>query len=513
MAVRHPTPPSASPSLPPPPAVPPAPAALAGRIARAAPSVLVLGDALLDQWLSGPAHRLGRDAPVPVVELAETRSAPGGAANVAANLAALGARVELVGVRGDDADAAVLDGALARRGIGTAHAVTEPGRHTVVKRRLTTAGQTVARFDAGPAGPPRPETVAALVVAVDALLDTAPDAVVIADYGLGALPDVLRERLRRRRDEIALLVVDAHDVAAWAPLRPDVVTPSLAEAATALGVSPPVTDRPAWGVRHHGALRERVGGADVLLTLDVDGSLLLPGGPGPVLRAAAAAAVPQSEACGAGDTFVAAAALARCVGATAGEALAVAQAAADVVVTRPGTAVCDTGALTARLAHADRGRVLSVPDLLAALGEHRRLGHRVVFTNGCFDVLHRGHVASLRQARELGDVLVVALNSDAGVARLKGPRRPVNPLADRAGVVGAIDGVDLVTSFDEDSPVALLEAVRPEVYAKGGDYTPQMLTETPVVERLGGRVRVLDYLSDHSTAAIVERIRDAEVSS
>jgi rfaE bifunctional protein nucleotidyltransferase chain/domain len=134
----------------------------------------------------------------------------------------------------------------------------------------------------------------------------------------------------------------------------------------------------------------------------------------------------------------------------------------------------------------------------------------VVFTNGCFDVLHRGHVAYLRQARALGDVLVVALNGDDSVRRLKGPQRPVNPLVDRAGVVGALDCVDLVTSFDEDSPVALLEKVSPEVYAKGGDYTPQMLPETPVVERLGGQVRVLDYLSDHSTTAIVDRIRAAE---
>ena len=154
--------------------------------------------------------------------------------------------------------------------------------------------------------------------------------------------------------------------------------------------------------------------------------------------------------------------------------------------------------------------MLAQRDLLATVAVHRGRGHRVVFTNGCFDVLHRGHVAYLRQARALGDVLVVALNGDASVSRLKGPQRPVNPLPDRAGVVGALDCVDLVTSFDEDSPVALLELVRPEIYAKGGDYTPQMLPETPVVERLGGQVRVLDYLSDHSTTAIVDRIRAAE---
>ena len=254
----------------------------------------------------------------------------------------------------------------------------------------------------------------------------------------------------------------------------------------------------------------RLGGADVLLTLDVDGSLLLPAGAGPVRHAPAGHRAPDSVACGAGDTFTAAATLARCVGVDAEAGLALAQAAADVVTAEPGTTVCDTTALTARLAHADRGHVLAHRDLLATIAEHRRRRHRVVFTNGCFDVLHRGHVAYLRQARALGDVLVVALNGDDSVRRLKGPQRPVNPLVDRAGVVGALDCVDLVTSFDEDSPVALLEKVSPEVYAKGGDYTPQMLPETPVVERLGGQVRVLDYLSDHSTTAIVDRIRAAE---
>jgi rfaE bifunctional protein nucleotidyltransferase chain/domain len=149
--------------------------------------------------------------------------------------------------------------------------------------------------------------------------------------------------------------------------------------------------------------------------------------------------------------------------------------------------------------------VLNHHDLLAVLAEHRAAGHRVVFTNGCFDVLHRGHVAYLRQARALGDVLVVALNSDASVARLKGPTRPVNPLVDRAGVIGALAVVDLVTAFDADSPVELLQLVRPDVYAKGGDYTPSMLPETPVVEALGGEVHILDYLADHSTSAIVAR--------
>ena len=329
----------------------------------------------------------------------------------------------------------------------------------------------------------------------------------VADYGLGSLTDEVRERLVALRDEIPLLVVDGRDPLGWSAARPDVVTPNAAEAAALLGVTEPLHDRPAWAAAQRDALVAACGGADVLLTLDVDGVVRLPADPAEPVQRTRAHPTAQSRACGAGDTFTAAYTAARCTDLPPPVALAVAQAAADVVVGREETAVCTTGALTAQLAAADRGGLLSHRDLLAVVDEHRRRGHRVVFTNGCFDVLHRGHVTYLRQARALGDLLVVALNSDDSVARLKGPERPVNPLADRAGVVGAIECVDLVTAFSEDTPAGLIELVRPEIYAKGGDYTPEMLPETPIVERLGGQVRMLDYLSDHSTTAIVTRIR------
>jgi rfaE bifunctional protein nucleotidyltransferase chain/domain/rfaE bifunctional protein kinase chain/domain len=490
-------------------AVPAVAAGLASRLADRAARVLVLGDALLDGWLSGPARRLGRDGPVPVVELVASRSACGGAANTAANLAALGATVDLLAVLGDDAEARTLRDLLDEAGVRTGRCVIELGRTTAVKRRLVAAGQPVARYDVAPTEPPRRSTRAALVDALtDALTgDHRPDAVVVADYGLGTLTPTVRERLAALRDEIPLLVVDGRDPLGWCDARPDVVTPNSAEAAALLGVQEPLADRPAWAAAQRDAVVAACGQADVLLTLDVDGVVRLPADPAePVLRTRAHP-TSQARACGAGDTFTAAYTLALCAALESTAALAIAQAAADVVVAREETAVCSTGALTAQLAAADRGGLLGHRDLLAVIGEHRRRGHRVVFTNGCFDVLHRGHVTYLRQARALGDVLVVALNSDESVARLKGPERPVNPLADRAGVVGALDCVDLVTAFHQDTPAELIELVRPEFYAKGGDYTPEMLPETPIVERLGGQVRVLDYLSDHSTTAIVTRIR------
>jgi rfaE bifunctional protein nucleotidyltransferase chain/domain/rfaE bifunctional protein kinase chain/domain len=486
---------------------------LPGRIAREAPRVLVVGDAVLDGWVAGPADRTGRDGPVPVVEVGpragSAHTAPGGAARTAAALAALGVRAELVAVLGDDADGRELRQELAAAGVRTDRCVIDPGRPTAAKRRVLAGDppeHPVARFDVTP-GPPGPATTRTLADQVSVALAERPDAVLVADYGMGALGPAVRRRLRRGRGHTALLVVDAHDLEPWRELGPDAVSPSIAEAARLLGAPVPPADRVAWAGRHHRHLLTASGATEVLLTLDVDGVVRLPAHGEPE-HVPAATPAPAARANGAGDVFVAAWTAARAVGAGAAEATVTAQCAADVCVgcgPHEGARRCGTGALTARLVAAEPGCVLSHGDLLAVLAEHRAAGHRVVFTNGCFDVLHRGHVAYLRQARALGDVLVVALNSDASVSRLKGPTRPVNPLEDRAGVIGALACVDLVTAFEADSPVELVELVRPDIYAKGGDYTPEMLPETPVVQAIGGEVRILDYLADHSTSAIVAR--------
>jgi rfaE bifunctional protein nucleotidyltransferase chain/domain len=182
-----------------------------------------------------------------------------------------------------------------------------------------------------------------------------------------------------------------------------------------------------------------------------------------------------------------------------------AQAAADVVVHRPETAVCTVADLAGRLG--GQGTVIDHDRLAALVAEHRAAGRRIVFANGCFDVLHRGHVNHLNEAKRLGDVLIVALNSDESVARLKGRGRPVNGIADRAAVLAGLSCVDHLTVFDEDTPAALLSRLRPDVYAKGGDHRTELLTETPVVREYGGEVRILSYLPDRSTSAVIERIR------
>jgi D-beta-D-heptose 7-phosphate kinase / D-beta-D-heptose 1-phosphate adenosyltransferase len=485
---------------------------LPARLARAAPRVVVLGDAVLDQWLTGPSRRLSREAPVPVVEVDHTRGSPGAAANTAANLAALGARTELVSVLGDDGDAALIRELLAGHGVGTAGVVTDPARPTAAKRRVLADDALVARFDTNPRDPLGPDTRGAVRDALRAAVDGA-DAVVVCDYDGGLLDEetvaAVAEVVGAPGERSCRLVVDAHDPARWRSTRPDVVTPNAGEAAALLGRELGGPDRVAAAEAAGPDLRERSGAAAVVVTLDRDGALLLPDPTGddraPAHRTFARPAS-ESRACGAGDTFTAALVLALAAGTPAATAVELAQAAADVVVGRPGTSVCGTGELAERVAAAE-GPLLDAASLAAIVDEQRVAGRRVVFTNGCFDVVHRGHVASLNQAKRLGDVLVVALNSDDSVARLKGPGRPLNPLADRAAVIGALSCVDHVTAFDADTPAELLELLRPDVYAKGGDYTPEMLRESATVAAYGGRVVILDYLPDRSTTSLVDRIR------
>ncbi|GGM36618.1 bifunctional protein HldE [Longimycelium tulufanense] len=480
-------------------------------LAERRPRIAVLGDVILDGWLAGECHRLCREAPAPVVEVQRDVYAPGGAGNSAANLAALGARVELVGVVGADDDGRRLLGALRTLRVDTSGVLAEPGRRTMAKRRLVASDQLLARLDEGDDGTLPPARRHALVRAALRAIGRA-DAVLAADYGLGVCCPELLAALREHRDELPPLVVDAHDLRPWAAVRPDVMTPNAAEALALVGNGPPAAasdeERVAWVERRRGELLAAGGAGTAVVTLDRAGAVLVEGA-GTVAHPAHrtwAEPAPAAHANGAGDTFVAAFTMA--VAARLPPALAVelAQAAADVVVRRPATSVCSAAELADRLG-SYRTAAVDADQLARLLAEHRAAGRRIVFTNGCFDVLHRGHVAYLNQAKRLGDVLVVAVNDDAGVARLKGPDRPVNPAADRAAVLAALSCVDHVVVFGEDTPAVLLERVRPDVYAKGGDYRAQALAEAELVRRLGGEVRILDYVPDHSTSALIRRIR------
>ncbi|MGN7189497.1 D-glycero-beta-D-manno-heptose 1-phosphate adenylyltransferase [Curtobacterium sp. MCBA15_004] len=472
------------------------------------PLVVVVGDCILDQWTVGEAERVSREAPAPVVRVTETVAVPGGAANTAVNARALGARVRMVGLVGDDESGRVLRERLSAAGVDTTFLVEVPGARTTTKTRVVGGDRVVVRVDEITEAP-HARDGARLAEAVARAVRGA-DAAVVCDYGLGVEPSDVVPVLDRDRPNA--VVVDAHDLTRWAALHPDLVTPNAGETAGLLGRElgagaarvPVVVDARA-------DVLARSGARAAVVTLDRDGTVLLEPDAEQAFRTRATPASEQ-QASGAGDTFCAAATVALAVDTPLRDAVAVAQAAADVVVREAGTSVCSAAALLESVT-APAATVVDHDDLSLAVDAARAAGRRVVFTNGCFDVVHRGHTTYLRQARELGDLLVVALNDDDSVRRLKGPERPINTAEDRAGVLAALACVDLVTVFATDTPIPLIERLRPEVYVKGGDYSPEMLSETDVVRAYGGEVVMVDYVPEHSTTAVVRRIREAAANT
>lgn len=474
-----------------------------------APRVAVVGDFLLDGWWSGDISRLAREAPAPVVDVAERAWSPGGAANTAMNLAALGARVAAVGLVGADEAGRVLRDRLASAGIDTTRLREAEGARTTTKVRVVSGDQVMLRLDETHDGPWPSDALARLIEdAREASADA--DAQLVCDYGSTLLAeDVVTALSRLPRPR--LRVVDAHDASRWRGAEPDLVTPNAAEAERLLGTGLGSGEQRA---EHAAAWADRLltaaGARAAVVTLDRSGTVLLRPSHPPVRTHAHP--TPEKQASGAGDVFVATLTVAVAAEVPLPSATALAQAAADVAVRKPGTCVCSLDELAA-WAGRPSDAALDADELAERIAAHRRAGERVVFTNGCFDVLHRGHTSYLRQAKHLGDVLVVAVNGDASVRRLKGPDRPVNGASDRANVLAALECVDYVTVFDEDTPSALIRRLRPHVYAKGGDYTPEMLAETVDVHAVGGEVVILDYVSDHSTTEILGRIRSRPASA
>ncbi|MEV4761109.1 D-glycero-beta-D-manno-heptose 1-phosphate adenylyltransferase [Micromonospora chokoriensis] len=561
--------------------------------------VLIVGDAMLDEWRFADSDRLCREAPAPVLTLRRRISAAGGAANTAVNVAALGGRAVLVAPVGADVAGDELHDCLDRAGVWD-RTVNQPGRPTPVKRRMLAGNQILLREDSGdPDDALDPEGVSRLLTALACATEELRAAaggeaptLVVCDYGLGALPAPVRAWLVEQRERYATVALDAHDLADWRGLAPTVVTPSFAEAtrllARAGGTTRPTggtdlhlehpdndpadgpsemtvgaapggvraadaadrtTDRPGpvgEPIRGEGRvaltgdglsvtgtgvtvntragegvdravlaesrlaeLRAHTGADVVAVTLDTEGAVV--GGADGAPRRSHSTPVPASHAVGAGDAYLAAMTLALAADAPLPTAAQLAQLAATITVSDTGTCVCRREDLLTALDQptgtTDRSALVGTDELDAIVAEYREAGRSVVFTNGCFDVLHRGHVRYLEQARALGDLLIVAVNSDGSVRRLKGPDRPVNPVEDRGALLAALACVDHVVVFEEDSPAALIEAVRPDVYVKGGDYPPELVPEAPLVRRLGGQVRTLGYVPDRSTSAIIERIR------
>lgn len=465
---------------------------------------VVVGDAMLDSYVEGTTTRLCSEGPVPVVSKTSEERHPGGGANTAANLRALGADVIYLGFVGADTAGSHLRSSLRDHDVDDGWLIEDSDVATIHKLRISAGNQLLVRLDEGELRRPTVGMEERLLNRLEDLLPNA-DVLVISDYGYGAVPDSLIERLRDLRHGLPL-VIDAKDIRRFRHVDATLLTPNHLEARNAVdstlrpGCATQVQDVEEIGRR----LFAMVDAAHLAVTMAEDGVLLF--SRDGTVRHLAAHPVAHADSVGAGDTFMAAAALALGAGAPCTTAIQLGIEAAGVAVSKYRTAVVSQDELLSRLGRRDDAIQSDVAPLAARLEAERANGRKIVFTNGVFDLLHPGHVQLLQAARELGDILVVAINSDESVRRLKGKDRPVMNERDRVALVAALDTVDYAILFQEDTPSSLIRALRPDVHVKGGDYDGKELPEADALRDVGALSVILPRIGDSSTTGVIDRI-------
>ncbi len=468
--------------------------------------VAVIGDVMLDRYVYGEAERISPEAPVPVLRVREESEMLGGAGNVLRNLAALGAKASCLAAVGDDDDGKRVAELLAREPGVTPAIVTAAGRTTIRKTRFVAGGHQLLRVDRERAEPLPVAAEREAVSKIEAVLSGA-GAVVLSDYGKGLLSKAVIAAILAAAMRLGIPVLADPKGREFGKYRgAALVTPNRKELGEAADLP---TGSDAEIEASARAVRERSGIAAVLATRGAQGMMLLDAAG--AVHHIAAEAREVFDVSGAGDTVIATVAAGLAAGLPLLDAVRIANCAAGIVVGKVGTAVAHPAEIRAALerqeSRATEEKIASRQSAVDRAALWRRRGLRVGFTNGCFDLLHPGHIHLLAQARAACDRLVVGLNSDASVKRLKGNGRPVQGEAARAAVLAGLADVDLVTVFGEDTPAALIAALRPDVLVKGADYTVDTVVGADFVKSYGGRVVLAALLPGHSTTATVAKLR------
>jgi D-beta-D-heptose 7-phosphate kinase/D-beta-D-heptose 1-phosphate adenosyltransferase len=467
--------------------------------------LLVIGDLMLDEYIWGQVERISPEAPVPVVSVLNEEFTLGGAANVARNLSLLGAHVAVAGVVGTGPQGSRLRSELTKLGVEVAAVVEEPGRRTTLKTRVIAEHQQVLRIDR--------ETTRAISKAseqalMSRVLERVPDVdvILISDYGKGAISRALIDSLSAKASAAGKLTIadpKGLDFSKYAGLT--LITPNKKEAALAAGID--VRDEPglmAAGQR----LLETVAIDKLLITCGKDGMVFFERGAAPLKIGTRARQV--YDVSGAGDTVVAVLGLALAAGFSYPDAIKMANAAAGVVVGKVGTAGASRAELAEALQPSADPSVIkhrSLNELADIARNLRRKGRRIVLTNGCFDLLHVGHIRLFTVSKTMGDVLIVAVDDDASVRKLKGAGRPLIRAAERVRILSAMDSVNYVVVFPTQELDRVLEAVRPDVLTKGSNYETDEVLGREVVERYGGRVALIPVTESVSASRIIDTIK------
>ena len=479
---------------------------LAGRLNRT--KVLVVGDLMLDCYYWGDVRRISPEAPVPVVRVKEKTFSLGGAGNVAANLSGLGCSAAVIGLIGQDASSHQLQELLSEFQIED-HCIVDTGRPTITKTRIMASKQQVVRLDEEDGSDIGTGTADRIFSVVSEMLPQV-KAVILSDYGKGmfASYDFIQAIIRACKKENVPVFVDPKGRDWDRYTGATCVTPNTAELKLAAG-NEIKTESDLIPIAQD--LRRRLALDWLLVTRGPKGMALFGNEASPVMIAARAREV--FDVSGAGDTVIATLAACVAAGMSFSDAASVANTAAGIVVGKLGTQPVRWLELDRSLEDASQGKpastlwkVADAQEASVRLSRWRQANQRIVFTNGCFDLLHPGHVSLLHQARHLGDRLIVGLNTDASIRRLKGEQRPILPGKDRAAILSALEDVDMVVFFDEDTPLNLIGQLKPDILVKGADYRVADVVGKSIVESYGGQVRLVDILQGHSTTAIARKL-------
>lgn len=465
--------------------------------------VLCIGDVMLDRFIYGAVDRISPEAPVPVLRYSRDAAMPGGAANVARNLASLGLRPVLVGTRGDDDAGRELVSRFVQDVSTSVHLVTLEGRPTTLKSRFVAGGHQLLRVDTENAAPISEATENELIGIIAAEAEGAA-VILISDYAKGLLSNrLLQAILQIAADQQIPVIADpkGRDFARYGAV--DILKPNASELAAATSLSVGTDEEASWALR---SALDTLPAKAVVVTRAARGISFI--GADRKVHHEAGRAREVFDVSGAGDTSLAALAAAIAGGGTLDEAVSMAIAASGIAVGKAGTATVTADEVKSALTDcgpAGRAGILPIDAMIGQAERWRAAGLRVGFTNGCFDILHPGHIRVIEQARSHCDRLIIGLNSDASVKRLKGAQRPINSEQARADVLAALSAVDGVTIFDTDTPLEVITALKPDVLVKGGDYTKETIVGADIVEARGGEVIIVPLVPGHSTTATIAR--------
>ena len=457
--------------------------------------ILTIGDAMLDRYWHGETTRISAEAPIPVMDVKEIEDRLGGAANVALNISTLGAKSYLVAAVGKDSMARELRAKLEASSV-EAELIEQPDKSTTTKIRLVSRNQQLVRADFEEYSGISSETLGNAISKFDEA-----DSVILSDYDKGLLEDP-QPLIRKYVAEKKPILVDPKHKEFSIYRGATIIKPNLSELEHAVGGWVSESEL----LKKVRILLNKMSWSAMLITRASEGMTLIEPGDESHFPAKARSVYDTS---GAGDTVISVLAASLSSGYTLKDSVAFSNVAAGIVVSHFGVASVSGPELSAEVSSGDsyiKG-VMSAEQLVTAVRYSKSLGERIVFTNGCFDILHAGHVDYLEEAKKEGDVLIVGINADESVARMKGEGRPINTAERRMKILSSLEAVDWVVSFEEDTPESIIEMISPDVLVKGGDYSVDQIVGADLVRAYGGKVKVLSFVEDCSTSAMVEKIR------